>query len=94
MFSFLLTIELDEAAPKASRDQRRYPLTEGRRGNCKSPATGNSLSQPGLSKLFISFLPEAERVKQSSEATASEALPSYEGTSWGMSGDTKGNISY
>lgn len=50
------------------------------------PLRSHRLSQPGLGKLFISSLAEAVIVKRNSEPTASsEASPSYEGTSGGMS---------
>lgn len=83
---FLVDNELDKAASKASRDQRHCHLKEGR-GEAASfiPLRSNGLSPSGLGKLFIPSLSEAIIVTQSSEAVASEASPSYEGTFWGMS---------
>lgn len=51
-------------------------------------------SQPGLGRPLCSPLAEAGRVKRSSEATASEASPRYEGTSWAWAAGAEGNVSY
>lgn len=92
---YSLTLHLI-VVPKASRD--RILEKEGRTAASFLLLRSNSLSQPGFGKLFISSLSEAVIVKRNPEAIVSEALPSYERTSWGVSrGELrvqKGNVSY
>lgn len=81
MFIFVIDIELDKAAPKASRDN--IVILKKEEGAVLY--LSEEIACLALANSSFSSLSKAIIVKRSSEAVASEALPSYEGTFWVMS---------